>query len=61
MKVIEHVYKNSDYFDINPNQISVSGVNAGAWICFGACTLLAKEDKAYMVKAQFLRSPMLSN
>lgn len=61
MKVIEHVYINASAYGVDQNQICASGQSGGGWICFGGCNLLTKAGKAYMVKAQFILSGMLSN
>jgi len=58
---VEHVYENAGTFGVNKEQICASGVSGGGWIVLGACNLLAKADKAHMVKAQFLWTPMISN
>lgn len=61
VKAIEHVHGNAMSYGVNKDQILASGVSGGGWICLGACNLLAKADKAHMVKAQFLWTPMISN
>jgi len=58
---VEHVHKNAAKFCVNPRQIMTSGVSGGGWICLGANLLLAKANKAHMVKAMFLWTPMSSD
>ena len=39
----------------------MAGISGGGWVCLGAANMLSKKGNGYMVKAQFLHTPMISD
>lgn len=58
---ILHVYNNAEKYGVNKKEICMAGISGGGHICLGAANILAKKNCNYMVKAQFLQTPMISD
>ncbi len=59
-QAIKDVYYNSDYYGINKEKICICGYEAGCIIAMASAFILSKENEGYMVKGQFLVTPMIS-
>jgi len=55
-----HAHQNAEKYGINPDKISLMGSSGGGFIAMVASILLAREEKANLVKLLLLFCPMLS-
>jgi len=54
---LKHIIKESEKYQINPNQICIAGESGGGYIVAGVSLMLAQKNESHLVRFQYQMIP----